>query len=84
MEARGNPDARSRRRMGGRALVAAALVAVPGVAYAQAELTGDGTGDAAPVVRVAHPAPWQTFRAGAAVDVVAAVTGSRDGTCHVR
>jgi hypothetical protein len=83
MDGRGDQEGRARRTVG--ALVVAALLAVPGVAYAQAALTGDDeSGPTAPAVSVVRPLPWQAFRAGAAVDVRADVAGSRDRTCAVR
>jgi len=79
----GDQDGRVRRTLG--VLVVAAALAAPGVAYAQGALTGDGGGGhAAPAVGVVHPAPWQAFHAGAAVDLLAEVAGSRDRTCEVR
>jgi len=81
MDGRRDQDGRARRTVG--ALVVAALFAVPGVAYAQAALTADDAGEPGPAVGVVRPLPWQTFRAGAAVDVVADVTGSRDESCLV-
>lgn len=68
-----------RRRVAG-VLVLAAVFSLPALAYARTGLTADaaapGSGPGARPAgraRLVEPAPWQGFRAGAAVGVVAAV-----------
>jgi hypothetical protein len=73
----------NRRRVAG-VLVLAAVFSLPALEYARAGPTTDAVappaatataGAAAGRVRLLEPAPWQAFRAGATVDVIAAVDG---------
>jgi hypothetical protein len=86
-----------RRRLAG-VLVLAALFSLPAVEYARAGHIGgaatpgaaaaSGTAGTTGPVRLLEPAPWQAFRAGATVDVVATVDTSsctvvwHDGTAE--
>ena len=68
-----HPRSEHRRRVAG-VLVLAVLFSLPALAYARAGLTGGAAAPgAAGRVRLLEPAPWQAYRAGATVDVIATV-----------
>ena len=94
--ARGMLQGGNRRRLAG-VLVLAAVFSLPAAQFARAGLTGAATpaaaagaptASAAGDVRLLEPAPWQAYRAGGRVDVVAATAAAsctvvwHDGTAE--